>query len=414
MQSDQTESTDIIVRNQSGQDVTIPPDPNFSVPQVVLHPKDFVHAVGPSRPLTGRVLDLDTGEPIAGAVVRAYHLHGSRFHSSREREEFSTRSAADGRYRLTGLPLGKDNRLVAFATGDVPYIPVGHPVDTSQGPTIEQDFRLKRGVWATGRVYDAQTDQPFTGTISYYWFRNRDLERQIPGLFYASVDDLYCTNSKGEFRLPVLPTRGILAFNYRGSAAGQDSIDRFPARRGAEAIAGAEAMGGLKSFPTLPHYLIPGNYERVAEVNPQIGQAAIRVDLPLYAGQSVKIRVVDAGGKPITGCEFYGVNERWGWQELSSAEPVIEDLRPESAAKSSRSIASKTLAAASSSSRATQSPSKSSSPPPAASPAACWTKTVSQSPMPPSMPTIRSSKATTAPPSGPTTPISFSTPPAFP
>jgi beta-lactamase regulating signal transducer with metallopeptidase domain/protocatechuate 3,4-dioxygenase beta subunit len=327
IQSQQTESVDLVVRNLSGDSITIPPERNFRAYEVTLLPREFDRALGPSKPVTGRVVDLDTGEPIASAMVRAFAVHGINLHSSRERQEFATRTDRDGRYRITGLPIGNENHLAAFATGDVPYIPISHQIDTSQSGDVHQDFRLKRGIWATGRVYDAETDKPFVGQISYYWFRNRELEQQIPGLRRAFVDELYWTNGNGEFRLPVLPTRGILAFRYAGMARDRDGIDRFARGAGADSIEGSQAMGALKSFATMPSFLIPTNYERVAEVKPDPGQTTVRVDLPLFASPPVKIRVVDAEGNAVPGCEVYGANERWGWREQQTAEFSLEDLR---------------------------------------------------------------------------------------
>jgi hypothetical protein len=50
--------------------------------------------------------------------------------------------------------------------------------------------------------------------------------------------------------------------------------------------------------------------------------------MPLFASQPVKGRVVNAQGEPVTGCEIYGLNDRWGWQRKGVAEFVIDDLRP--------------------------------------------------------------------------------------
>ena len=60
---------------------------------------------------------------------------------------------------------------------DVPYVPIGHRVDTSDSSaSTTRDFNLKRGVWATGRVFDAETDKPFTGQLEYFYFQNAELE----------------------------------------------------------------------------------------------------------------------------------------------------------------------------------------------------------------------------------------------
>ena len=322
------EATEIVARNEPGEKIVVNLE-RHEGREAMAYPNDFLHAVGPSKPVTGRVLDLDSGDPIAGAIVRAFLVHGERVSSSREREHFAVRTDAEGRYRITGLPVGKENSLVAISSGDVPYLPVARNADTSApGGELQVDFRLKRGVWAEGRVYDAETRKPFTGEISYYFFRDRKLEEAIPGLLQAYVDGLYWTNAAGEFRVPVLPTRGILAFRYDGFHREEDGIDRFARGFGADKIAGSEDLGGAKAFPTAPFYLMPTNYERVAEVPVADGQETVRVDMPLFASPPVAVRVVDADGKPAIVFQTYGANERWGWQNQDGPQFEIQDLRP--------------------------------------------------------------------------------------
>jgi hypothetical protein len=329
VQGDGIEATEIIARNEPGEKIVIEADRHTQGASLSVYPNDFTYAVGPSKPVEGRVLDFDTGEPIVGAVVRAFEVHGQRLASSREREHLATTTDEGGRYRITGLPIGNGNTLVAFATGDLPYIPVARGADTSaDGAAIQQDFRLKRGLWAEGRVFDAETRKPFTGEITYHLFRNRELEEAIPGLRQAFVDGLYWTNADGEFRVPVLPSRGVLAFCYDGRSMDRDGIDRFPRGFGADDIGGSEEMGGTKVFPTLPFYLMPENYERVAEVPATSGEESIRVDMPLFSSHPVKVHVVDAAGEPVIKFEAYGANERWGWQQHDGPEFAIEDLRP--------------------------------------------------------------------------------------
>ena len=329
VQGDGIEATEIVARNEPGEKIVVDADRHEHGTSLIVYPNEFVHAVGPSKPVEGRVVDLDTGEPIAGAIVRAFQVHGQRITTSREREHFAAATDEGGRYRITGLPLGNGNMVVAFATGDVPYFPVAFGADTSaDGTAIQQDFRLKRGLWAEGRVFDAETRKPFTGEITYYAFRNCELEETIPGLRQAFVDGLYWTNVDGEFRVPVLPSRGVLAFRYDGRAMDRDGIDRFPRGFGASGIAGSEDMGGTKVFATIPHYLMPGNYERVAEVPATSGAESIRVDMPLVASRPVKVHVADTAGEPVSKFQAYGANERFQWQTFDGPEFEIQDLLP--------------------------------------------------------------------------------------
>ncbi|HVA47446.1 MAG TPA: M56 family metallopeptidase, partial [Pirellulales bacterium] len=326
VRGDGIEATEIVARNEPGEKIVL--DRFEGGGTLAVYSNEFDFVVGPSKPVEGRVLDLDTGEPIADAVVRAFQVQGQLVTTSREREHLAATTDAAGRYRITGLPVGSGNSLVAFATGNAAYIPVGHATDTSaQGAVIERDFRLKRGVWAEGRVFDAETRKPFTGEISYHFFQNRELEEAIPGLTEAFLDGRYWTNANGEFRVPVLPSRGILAFRYDGFDKHHD-IDRYPRGFGANEIAGGKDLGGGKVFPTLQQQLISTNYERVAEVSTTAGQESVRVDMPLFVSRPVAVRVVDPKGNPVVGFLAHGANERWGWQNQEGPQFEIQDLLP--------------------------------------------------------------------------------------
>src|SRR5206468_3722489 len=56
----------------------------------------FTHTLEPARPVQGRVTDAATGKPMAGMLVQMSPMrrHGGTV--------FSTRTDADGRYRLSG------------------------------------------------------------------------------------------------------------------------------------------------------------------------------------------------------------------------------------------------------------------------------------------------------------------------
>jgi len=321
------ETTEIIAHNESAEALEIPAESQGDRREKTAYGRQFVRAIGPSRPIEGRVLDFDTNEPLAGAVVRAMMIHGINLSSSREREEFATRTDAAGRYRITGLPIGDRNQLVAFTTGDAPYVPIGHDVDTSKGKeSTQQDFRLKQGLWVKGRVFDPETNKTYTGEISYYFFLNPELKAAIPGIYKGDVDGRYYTNSKGEFRIPVLHAPGVLAYRYEAAGFDRSGIDRFPRGSGEDQITAKKESFG--AFATAPSYLMPGNYERVLEIRPTADQTELTADMPLIACPPIKVRVVDADGKPINKYILHGASERWGWQPQTSADVTVTDLKP--------------------------------------------------------------------------------------
>ena len=56
--------------------------------------------------------DKKTGQPLAGLLVKAERVAGNSFGGSLEAGYIRTVTDADGRYRLTGLPLGNNSLLV--------------------------------------------------------------------------------------------------------------------------------------------------------------------------------------------------------------------------------------------------------------------------------------------------------------
>lgn len=324
VQGDRIESTLVLARTETGEGIMITPDGNFLHQPAVIHGAEFTQVIGPSKQLIGKVVDLDTGEPISGAVVRTYAIHGHPLSTSRERQYLATVSDGEGNYRITGLPVGDENKLVAFATGDEPYVPSGHAADTSvAGEEIQHDFRLKRGVWAEGRVFDAKTKEPLTGKLSYYIFRDAELEKTVPGLRDAFVDELYFTNANGEFRVPVLAARGVLAFFY----SGRKDVTAYPRGAGAESIDGAEQeQGSWRMYPTLPHYLLADNYWKVVEVHPMADQRMVRADMPLSSGTTVEVRALSATGHPVPDIDIFAA--QFGWAQNRPSQFEVVGLQP--------------------------------------------------------------------------------------
>jgi len=329
------QSSDIVVHNQAGDKVVLEQDPLSVEAAKTVYANNFLFVIAPSKTVTGRVTDLDTGEPIPNAMVRAFTVHGERLMSTRERQHFATRTDAKGQFRLSGLPLGDGNSLAAFTTGDIPYFPVGRQVDTTKGDKeVVLNFTLKKTVWAKGRVIDGETGKPFTGEISYYWFRDQALEAAMPGLGNSNAEGLYYTNEKGEFRLPVLGIRGILAYRWEGDGfGGERVIDKYPRGLGAERIEGKDE--NMNAFPTMPYYLMTGNYNCLAEVQPLPGKDHVELDLKLQASKPIQLQLVTDDGSelPRGSYSFYGLNERWSWQESSTTEPIVEDLLPKQSRK---------------------------------------------------------------------------------
>src|SRR5262249_59331119 len=80
--------------------------------------------VGPSRTVTGVATDVDSGKPVAGAVVTC-----ERFASGVvDRHRVWAATDNKGRYTLTGLPVEKETILRVEPPDAEPYIAITAPV----------------------------------------------------------------------------------------------------------------------------------------------------------------------------------------------------------------------------------------------------------------------------------------------
>ena len=72
-----------------------------------------------------------------------------------------TKTDAQGRYRLTGMPKGERNQIVAIPGNDQPYVRAHTDIPDSPGlDPVTADIELKRGVWIEGKMSDKVTGQP--------------------------------------------------------------------------------------------------------------------------------------------------------------------------------------------------------------------------------------------------------------
>jgi RNA polymerase sigma factor (sigma-70 family) len=282
---------------------------------ITVHGVGFDQVAAPCKPIIGVVRDRDTGQPIAGAVVTSYRMAGSRVI-----QENQARAVADkeGRYRLTGLPKVRGNVIRAAPPEGQPYLMVVSEVGDSPGlEPVTVDFRLKRGVWITGRVRDKVTGKPVHAQVEYAVFDDNPNRKAAPGL---TVDMYMQTRAvDGSFKFPGLPGRGLV-----GARAWDD---RYRRAVGAEGIKGLEANG---HFRTYPYLLLADNFHTLVEINPAEGDREVVCDVVLDPGQVVKGTVLDADGKPLAGARVAGLNgfSYWPHEPLKTADFTLTGLGP--------------------------------------------------------------------------------------
>ncbi|MHC4404013.1 MAG: M56 family metallopeptidase [Planctomycetota bacterium] len=283
---------------------------------------NFEHVARRSIPIVGTVRDKDTGGPLVGARIRVrpgqVPVGGTGPGPDKAFARDSSRAQTDeeGRYRLTGVPLGTDHSILAFAP-DQPYLISWKQVDLSEGQqSVQVDFELKRGIEIHGRITDAQTGKPVQACVTYFVFADNPHSRSAPffrgGMFSPNLGP-YQTNKEGRYAIPGLPGRGIVA------AFAQDHV-RYPRGVGGDEIEGGDPTVGPRLFRTNPYILIAENFHCVAEVNPAEGAEGFRQDFVLDPGQTLEGTVLDPTGQPISGAYAHGHNKYSTFSEMRSPD----------------------------------------------------------------------------------------------
>ena len=263
--------------------------------------------------------DAETGQPLAGVAVESYKLAGYPYSNHRV---LKTTTDRQGRYRLTGMPKAKGNRLFVVPNDDQPYLMRRAEVPDPEGVgPVTVDIELHRGIWITGRVTDKSTGRPIHARVHYLPFRSNSFAQTLPEFDeHGNVEgdqQRYQTRPDGTFRLVGLPGRAIVAAqsvlrHYR-VGVGADQID-CPKYRNTD------------FFDTYRNPINPGpKWPNVMkEIYPPSDANSVTVDFQMDPGQSLRITVVDPDDRPITGVSVHGLGSR-GYVEAIQ-QPTFEAI----------------------------------------------------------------------------------------
>jgi beta-lactamase regulating signal transducer with metallopeptidase domain/protocatechuate 3,4-dioxygenase beta subunit len=304
-------------RTRLGKTLVIPYQLPWMPEKHTYYGATFEHVARPSVPIVGTVRDKDTGKPLPGVAIQAHKLAGNPAKDHMVSFFVRTTTDTEGRYRLTGMPIGKDNELLLVPPKEQPYLLSKMTVDTSAAgdkDSLEKDFELKQGVWIRGRVTDAKTGKPVTHCLlDYVVFANNPYAKSAPGFKDAYRFGFYETDKDGRYAVRGLPGRGILALLVCG-----DGETRYPLNAGVEKIPEIRKGGGRLD-----------NQHAFAEVNPAYGVKSVEQDFQLDPGQSLTGAVLDTDGRMLAGAHYSGLTERGGWNPLSSATFTVNCYRPD-------------------------------------------------------------------------------------
>jgi RNA polymerase sigma factor (sigma-70 family) len=288
------------------------PEPEYNDPRrvTIYYGSDFRHVAAPTRPVIGVVRDEETKKPLAGVSIRSYKLANNLTHFGSGQEVVLTTTDAHGRYRLTGMPVGKGNKIKLVPPDDLPYLAVA--ADVPDGPGLDPvtvDFDLKRGVWIEGKITDKVTGQPVKAGVQYLPLYSNPNRRDYPGVYELVFRSAGTVKEDGSYRVVGLPGPGMLAvYNQK---------DHFLLVSQREDEYGGKGL----SDDEFPDHLRGSNCGALTRVNPARAAESVRRDVTLDPGWGLKGTVLGPDGKPLAGTRnILLVSHWWDHEATKTAE----------------------------------------------------------------------------------------------
>ncbi len=296
--------------------------------RIVIYGASFDHVGGPTRPIEGVVRDLDTGRPLAGIMVHAEHMLETGWV-----EYVHAITDAQGRYRLVGLPRGREGRVLAVPPCDfpytgrrkakfelppdesLPYLRARVAVGKVEGPgPVPLDIKLKRGVWVTGRILDRDTRKPVRGQVEYFVYVDNPQLEAYPAFGWTMIGPHF-TGTDGVFHFVAFPGPGVLTARVHGS--------QYISAAGVEKVKDKLRNGFLE---THPYYAVPTSVNVVDEVNPAPDGGSLTHDLLLESGRSLPVTVLGPDRKPLNPTELMtvGLRDMSGWEKVPAGTSELK------------------------------------------------------------------------------------------
>ncbi len=285
---------------------------------------DFIYTAKPGRPVEGMVRDATTKQPIAGISVQSWRFAGSDFVSTRELKAVSD---LNGRFRIVGMPKGAGNIVIAVAGDDQPYfmreVSVGDPPGIDP---VAVEIELHRGVMITGKITDKSSGKPVAGARLHYMpFLENTFVQGLPEFDKdGNVDgfqERYTTKADGTYQLVGMPGRAIVGVEGVGTTS-------YRSGAGSETIKGLDKNGFYNTWrnPIPPGRSWPNT---LVEINPALGTNNIKVDAQLDPGLTLRIKVVDANGKPVPDAAVANGSQLRAGESTPEAEFTLSSFRPD-------------------------------------------------------------------------------------
>jgi RNA polymerase sigma factor (sigma-70 family) len=284
-----------------------------------LYGPTFDHAARPTQVVTGVVRDRKTGKPVANVGITGTVAYGWWENSA------FTRTDAEGRYRLVGLPKSPDCRLTyRHADASTEYLGLVRTVPEADGlAPVTLDVEMVRGTVVTGRVTDKETEKPVAGRVRYVPLKGNKELAKLPGAdIHLNGSLTYGLDDEGRFRLVAPPGPGVVMVQAERRAVGARPYTQAfvrPADRKEPYFQEHDGLGDIfLSADRGLEPLVDKNAYRIIE--PAEGAEALTVDIALDPGKTVTGRVVDPDGNAVRGTTVVGLQGGWDpvtWLDLA-------------------------------------------------------------------------------------------------
>ena len=293
----------------------------------------FTHVAVPGRTLQGVVTDEKTGSPLAGVRIRAMRS----WHSL----ENPATTGEDGRYKITGVSKREKYELLFESQSSRHFNKEMKIPDTSGLEPITVDVALRTGITVRGRVTDAKTGEPLSGTVIYNpLFPNENVLKLGEKLSIANPAATESIQEDGTYEISVLPGPGAIAVEVSGEGYVSASVN-------AERLREIVGEGGLQSQPNahgeFRHLSTAAgpqaaavmgldHYHAAVIVNPPEDAKEQTIDLTAVRGRSRRGTIKDEAGRPLVGVKVIGLGPSQAtvtWQPLETAEFTVEGLAPD-------------------------------------------------------------------------------------
>ncbi|MFI5457385.1 MAG: hypothetical protein ACHRXM_18225 [Isosphaerales bacterium] len=295
-------------------------NPERGEPRIVTtyYAASFQHVAAPTKPIVGVVRDKDTKKPLAGITIRSHMLATRPMYMV---DIVRTTSDAEGHYRLTGMPKGKGNKIMAVPGAGQPYVVSAKDVPDSPGlDPVTVDVELKRGVLVEGKITDKVTGKPVQGQVEYFTLYSNPNLSDYDGFAGSIPFKTVATEEDGSYQVAGLPGPGLVAVFHK------DHYLRAPERDDEYAIKEASLNN------TAPFALLhPINYSALARIDPPKGVDSVKRNVTLDPGWSFTGTVLGPDGKPLPGAQGLGMTSGlllWNRDGTKTADFKVQGFNP--------------------------------------------------------------------------------------